>query len=107
MTAGRRSPQIETGKRQPGRSEVDMAVHETRRDEAIVEIDDVGTGELAATHVVATEPDHDTAADRHRGGVGMGRAVNPTVDQQRCGDVSHAYGVADGLLRLAWRRCGP
>src|ERR1700691_2542986 len=90
MPARRRSPQIETGKRQPGRGEVDVAVHETRRDEATVEIDDVGTGELAATHVVATEPDHHTVADRHGGGVRVGRAVNPAVDQQRCRDLSHA-----------------
>ena len=85
-----RRPQIETGKRQPGRGEVDVAVDETRRDEAAVQIDDVGTGELASADVVAAQPDHDTVADCHRGGVRMGRAVNPAVDQQDYRDLSHA-----------------
>ena len=90
MPARRRSPQVETGHRQPGRGEVDMAVDETRRDETTVEIDDVGTGELASTDIVAAQPHHDAVADRHRGGVGMGRAVNPAVDQQGCAELRHA-----------------
>ena len=62
-----------------------MAVDESRRDETAAEIDDIGTGELAPADIVAAQPRHDAVADRHGGGVGMGRAVHPAVDQQRRG----------------------
>ena len=97
-----RRPQVETGERQPGRGEVDVAVDESRRDEAAVEIDDVGAGELVAPDVVAAQPHHGAVAHRHRGGVGMARAVHPAVEQQGGRDVRHAdrtYGVARRLFR--------
>ena len=40
----------------PGRGEMHVAVDERRRDEAAVEIDDVGVGELRAADVVAAQP---------------------------------------------------
>ena len=49
-----------------------MAVDEGRRDEAAVEIDDLGVGELGAADVVAAQPGDDAVADGHRGGVGHG-----------------------------------
>ena len=62
---------------------MDVAVHESRRHEAAVQILDVGTRELAAADVVAAQPRDDITAHRHGGGVGVGRAVHPAVDQQR------------------------
>ena len=67
-----------------------------RRDEATVKIDQLDTLELASTSVVAAQPHHDTVADRHRGRVGMGWAVNPAVDQQRCGGSRHAANLRGG-----------
>ena len=74
--------QIQPGERQAGRGEVDVAVDECRRDEAAVEIDDLGVGELGAADVVAAEPRDDAVAHGHRGGVGHGRAVHPAVEEQ-------------------------
>ena len=51
--------QIQTDHGQPGRGDVDVAVDECRSDEAAVEIDDVGVGELRAPDVVGAEPHHD------------------------------------------------
>ena len=96
MPTRRRGPQIEPGQRQTRGGEVDVAVDKARRDEATVEIDQLGTLELASTNVVAAQPHHDTVADRHRGRVGMGRAVNPAVDQQRCGHLRHAANLRGG-----------
>ncbi len=86
----RRGAQIKAGERQPGRGEMDVAVDERRCDEAAGEVDDLGMGELVAADVVAAEPDHDTVAHRHRGGVGVRRAVHAAVEQQGNRDVSHA-----------------
>ena len=44
---------------------------------------DVGARELAAADVVAAQPRDDIVAHRHGGGVGVGGAVHPAVDQQR------------------------
>ena len=60
-----------------------MAVDERGRDEAAVEVDDLGVRELGAADVVAAQPDDDAVADGHRGGVRHGRAVDPAVEQQR------------------------
>ena len=90
MALRRRSPQIQPGQRQTGGGEMNVAVDETRRDEAAVEIDHLSIGKLAAADVVATQPCHYSVAERHRGRIGMSRAVHPAVHQQRGGDVRHA-----------------
>ena len=69
---------------------MDVAVHESRRDEAAVEVHHLGAGELTAAHLIAAQPGNETVAHRHGGGVGVARAVDPAVDQQRRGDLSHA-----------------
>ena len=75
--------QIEAGEHEAGRGEVHMAVDEGRRDEAAVEIDDLGVGELGQADVVAAQPDDGAIADGHRGGVRHGRTVDPAAREQR------------------------
>ena len=60
-----------------------MAVDECGRDEAAVEIDDVGVGKLGQADVVAAQPHDSAIADGHRGGVRHGRAVDPAAPQKR------------------------
>ena len=87
--------QVEARQREAGGGDVDVAVDECGRDERAVEIDDLGVGELRAADVVAAEPRDDAVADRHRGGVGHGRAVHPAADQQRR-QLSRAWEAAGG-----------
>ena len=75
--------QIEAGEREAGRGEVHVAVDECRGDEAAVEVDDVGVGELRPADVVAAQPHDDAVTDGHRGGVGHGRTVDPAAQQER------------------------
>ena len=82
LRARARRAQVQPAERQAGRGHVDMAVHESRRHEAAVQVLDVGARELAATDVVAAQPRNDVTADGHGGGVGVSRAVHPAVDQQ-------------------------
>ena len=71
--------QIEAGERETGRGEVHMAVDEGRRDEAAVEVDDLGAGEFGRADVVAAQPDDGAVADGHRGGVRHGRTMDPAA----------------------------
>ncbi len=99
-----RGAQVETGERQPGSGEVDMTVDECGGDEAAGQIDDVGICELVSADVVAAQPDHEAAAHRHCGGVGMAWAVHPAIEQQGGRDLSHAdttYGVRRALIQDA------
>ncbi len=66
---------------------MNVAVHETGRDEAATEVDHISVGELVAADIIAAQPGDDAAADGHRGGFGVGRAVHSPVYQQRCGDL--------------------
>ncbi len=74
--------QIQPTEGQAGRAEVDVAVDESRRHKPTAKILDLGIGEVTAADVIAAQPGDDVAADRHSGGVGVGRAVHPAVDQQ-------------------------
>jgi len=67
-----RGPQIQPAERQTRRAQVDVAVHESGRHEAAVEILDFGVGELTAADVIAAQPRDDVAAHGHGGGVGVG-----------------------------------
>ena len=73
----RRSAQIQPGQREAGTHDVNMAVDERGCDERSVQIDDLGVRKLSAADVVAAQPRDDAVADRHRGRIGMGRAVHP------------------------------
>ena len=83
VSCRRRRAQVETGEHQPGRGEMHMAVDERRRNEAAVEIDDLGVGELGEADVVAAQPHDGACADCHRGGVRHGRTVDPAALQKR------------------------
>ncbi len=102
-----RRAQVETGEHQPGRGEMHMAVDERRRNEAAVEIDDLGVGELGEADVVAAQPHDGACADCHRGGVRHGRTVDPAALQKR-GQLSRACEAMPGVrhLRCRHRRRG-
>ena len=83
VVARRRLAQVEADEREPGRSDVDVAVDERGCHETAVEIDHLRIRELPVADVVGTQPRHDAVwavADGHRSRIRHGRTVNLAAD---------------------------